>query len=163
MPRRVTAENVPEEVFEAEDRWRSFDRRLTAAPPKAGRLGMVQCRVPPGASAAPFHTHQREDEAFNVLSGRGLFRAGETVVEIGPGDCLDCPAGTGIGHQIANPFDQDLVYLAIGVSDPDEVCTYPDSGQVMVRSLGLTGRLDERDYYADQPDPMRILSLWRAG
>jgi uncharacterized cupin superfamily protein len=64
--------------------------------------------LPPGRSGCPFHTHQREDEVFYVLSGRGVLRYGETIDDIGAGDCIACPAGTGIAHQLANPFDEGL-------------------------------------------------------
>src|SRR5690606_31810250 len=83
-----------------------------------GSLGVNQTTVPPGCVAVPFHWHSREDEVFFVLSGRGILRYGEDLQEIGRGDCISCPAGQKIGHQIANPFTEDLVYLAIGHNDP---------------------------------------------
>ncbi|TRX73389.1 cupin domain-containing protein [Pseudomonas mangiferae] len=136
----------------------SATRRLT--PPRNGqrpRLGVRATRVPSGRTACPFHAHAREDEVFYVLSGRGLFRYGEQVREIRAGDCVSCPAGTGIAHQLANPFEDDLVYLSIGPHDPDEVCVYPDSGKVMVRSLGEVGRLHATDYFDGEPERPLIL------
>ena len=124
-----------------------------------GRLGMNLTRVLPGHSGCPFHAHQREDEICYVLSGRGVFRYGETIREIGPGDCMACPAGTGVAHQIANPFDEDLVFLAIGPNDPHEVAVYPDSGKVMVRSLKQVGYLRTADYNDGEPDVPRIFAL----
>ena len=124
-----------------------------------GHLGMNLTRVPPGQSACPFHTHQIEDEILFVISGRGVFRYGERVREIRPGDTLCCPAGSGIGHQIADPFDVDLLYLAIGMNDPNEVATYPDSGQIMVRSLQKNGFLRAADYFEGQPTPLPILRM----
>jgi uncharacterized cupin superfamily protein len=88
-----------------------------------------------------------------------VFRYGETLQDIGPGDCIACPAGTGIAHQLANPFDQDLTYLSIGPHDPDEVCTYPDNGKVMVRSLKRIGYLETVDYLEGEPDKPRIFDL----
>lgn len=85
-----------------------------------GRLGMRSVRVPPGHSACPAHTHLQADEIFVVLEGKGLFRYGDHVYEIHPGDCISCPADTGIAHQIANP------------PPPADVCTYPDSGSISV-------------------------------
>jgi uncharacterized cupin superfamily protein len=96
---------------------------------------------------------------FYVLSGRGMFRYGETLREIRPGDCIACPAGTGIAHQFANPFAEDLVFLGIGPNDPDEVCIYPDSGKVMVRSLHRVGYLEDVDYLEGEPAPLRIFDL----
>jgi uncharacterized cupin superfamily protein len=98
---------------------------------------------------------------FYVLSGRGVFRYGDELQEIGPGDCLSCPAGTGVAHQIANPFEEDLVFLAIGPNDPHEVCTYPDSGKVMVRALHQVGHLRQAPYMEGEPDMPKILDLAR--
>ena len=159
----VHVDEAAEIPFTHGNAWVSHDKRLS--PPTGrtpGRLGVVLCRVPPGKSGCPFHTHQREDEVFFVLSGRGVLRYGDDVREVGAGDCITCPAGTGIAHPLANPFDTDLRYLTIGMNDPDEVCTYPDSGQIMVRSLGRNGFLHEADYFVGQPEPPRIMVM-RAG
>ncbi|WP_263142706.1 cupin domain-containing protein [Pseudomonas sp. RIT-PI-AD] len=121
------------------------------------RLGVRANRVPPGRTACPFHAHAREDEVFYVLAGRGLFRYGDSVQEIQAGDCISCPAGTGIAHQLANPFGEDLLYLSIGPHDLDEVCVYPDSGKVMVRSLATVGRLQATDYFDGEPERPLIL------
>jgi uncharacterized cupin superfamily protein len=144
-----------------------FDRILTPTMrERGGKLGVVQTRVPPGTTACPFHSHLREDEVFFVLSGRGVLRYGDAVHELTPGDCVSCPAGTGIAHQIANPYGADLVYLAIGPHDPHEVCEYPDSGKVLVRGLaarglGTVGRFERTDYMAGEPTVPKILSMAR--
>ena len=103
-----------------------------------GRLGANVTRVPPGRAACPFHFHMREDEIFYVLSGRGVLRYGDAFAEIGPGDCVSCPAGTGTAHQIFNPFKDDLVYLAVGLNAPDEVCGYPERSALYMRALKRT-------------------------
>jgi uncharacterized cupin superfamily protein len=126
---------------------------------RGGTLGVNRMRLPPGQVAVPFHYHLREDEVFYVLSGRGILRYGDQLREIGPGDCISCPAGTKVAHQIANPYDADLLYLAIGPRDPHEVCGYPDSGKVMVRGEGRVGYLQEAEYMAGEPDRPRILDL----
>ena len=118
--------------------WKPMTPALDAIP---GRLGANISRVRPGRTGCPSHTHAREDEVFFVLSGRGIFRYGDTVREVRPGDCISCPAGSRFAHQLANPFDEDLVYFAVGLNDPHEVCTYPDTGKVMIRSLHKVGRL----------------------
>jgi uncharacterized cupin superfamily protein len=142
--------------------WHSIDKPLTPAlEPRMGRLGMVMTRVPPGKSACPFHTHAVEDEVFFVISGRGVFRYGETLTEIKAGDCISCPAGTGVAHQIANPFEEDLVYLAVGMNDPHEVATYPDSGKVMVRALKTAGFLKAANYLEAEPEVPRIFEMAR--
>lgn len=151
--------SAPETTF-AQGPWTSHDRVLTPTMrPRGGSLGVAHTRIPPGATGCPFHHHVREDEVFFVLSGRGVLRYGDALHELVPGDCVSCPAGTGIAHQLANPYDEDLVYLAIGRHDPHEVCGYPDSGKVMVRALDLVGRLERTEYLAGEPQVPRIFEL----
>jgi uncharacterized cupin superfamily protein len=127
--------------------WGGDFKRLTPLlAEKRGALGMNVSRVRKGHTFCPFHYHMLEDEIFYVLSGRGVLRYGDELHELRPGDCIALPAGTKVAHQLANPYDEDLVYLGIGRNDPDEVCVYPDSGKVMVRGLDTVGVLTKTDY-----------------
>jgi uncharacterized cupin superfamily protein len=166
-PLVVNQAEVPETLQLDGEHWGCGFKPLTPALDALGqreqrlrpRLGMNLSRVPPGRSGCPFHAHAREDEVFYVLSGRGLFRHGDEVLEIGPGDCISCPAGTGVAHQIANPFDEDLVFLGVGLNDGHEVCTYPDSHKVMVRSLQRIGLFEATEYgHGEGPRP-RLLDM----
>jgi uncharacterized cupin superfamily protein len=159
-PNVVNIADIPEQKSDYGAHYGSFDKPLTPAlMPRKGRLGVVQTRVEPGKSACPFHTHHRADEVFLVVSGRGVFRYGETVQEIKAGDCISCPAASGIAHQLANPFDEDLIYFAIGVNDPNEICTYPDSGKIMSDALDKVGILQETDYWHGEPERPKIFDL----
>lgn len=156
----VNVDEVQEVLDFHGEHWGSAYKVLTPAMgSRLGRLGANISRVPKGRSACPFHAHQFEDEIFFVLSGRGLFRYGDEIREIRAGDCIACPAGTGTAHQLANPFDEDLVYLAVGRDDPNEVCVYPDNGKVMVRSLNKVGFLEPAEYMKGEPDEPRIFAL----
>lgn len=156
----VNVEDAAEIDRSMGDHWGAAFKILTPSMrPRGGSLGINMMRVQPGHSVCPFHTHQREDEAFFVISGRGVLRYGDDVHALRAGDCVSCPAGTGTAHQIANPFDEELVYLAIGNHDPQEVCTYPDSGKVMVRGLGLTGRVENAPYFDGEADRPAILDM----
>lgn len=155
----VNIADVAEEG-DVDGRWGGFWKVLTPGAERYdGRVGVNLSRIPPGCTACPFHYHLREDEIFYVLSGRGVLRYGDALHDIGPGDCIHCPAGTRIAHQIANPHDEDLVYLAIGPNDPQEVCVYPDSGKVMVRGLKAVGFLRETEYMEGEPERPRIFDL----
>lgn len=127
--------------------------------PRGGSLGVNRMRLRKGQTTCPFHYHLREDEAFFVLSGRGVLRYGAELREIRAGDCISCPAGTKMAHQIANPYDEELVYLAIGAFDPHEVCVYPDTGKVMVRGVRQLGRVASMEYFEAEPEPPRIFEL----
>lgn len=158
----VNVDEVIEVDYRSGDCWGGLDKPLTAfMRAKGGRLGVNHSRLPPGRTACPFHFHEREDEVFFVLSGRGVLRYGEELRELRPGDCVCCPAGTKVAHQIANPFDEDLTYLAIGPHDPHDVAVYPDSGKVMVRSLGEVGYFQKAPYLEREPLPPKILELAR--
>jgi mannose-6-phosphate isomerase-like protein (cupin superfamily) len=97
----------------------------------AGRFSLWEEPVPPGVGP-PLHVHQREDEFFQVLSGRFRFRCGETVGEGGGGTTAFLPRG--VPHAFRNisgatgllligvtpgGFEEFFVELeAAGVSDP---------------------------------------------
>jgi uncharacterized cupin superfamily protein len=156
----VNVDEVEEVGQTSGGHWGGFDKILTPSMrPRGGRLGVSRSRVPPGHTMCPFHSHQSEDEVFFVLSGRGVLRYGDDVRTLRPGDCVSCPAGTQVAHQIANPFDEDLIYLAIGPHDPHEVCVYPDSGKVMVRSLRRVGFFEKVEYLAGEPETPKIFAL----
>lgn len=156
----VNVDEVSEIEHRQGEHWGGAYRPLTPSmKPKGGRLGVNQSRLPPGRATCPFHYHQLEDEVFFVLSGRGVLRYGDDVRQLRAGDCVSCPAGTKIAHQIANPFDEDLVYLAIGANDPNEVCVYPDTGKVMVRSLRRVGFLENVAYLEGEPARPKIFEL----
>ncbi len=168
----VNLHTAPETAADVPEAWAHFKRALTPAMKQAGpgrfgmgRLGMNATRVPPGHSACPAHTHLMADEIFIVLEGQGVFRYGDIVHEIRPGDCISCPADTGIAHQIANPATAqntgDLVYLAIGAEPPADICTYPDSGALAVDAIGRHGFLRVADYYEGQPEPTPLLAHGR--
>ncbi len=115
----VNVAEVTETMVDNFPGWRSYRKAITPAmQPREGRLGAQVMWVPSGQTACPFHTHQIKDEIFYILSGRGVLRYGENLEEITAGDCISCPASTGVAHRIANPFEEDLVYPAIGLNDP---------------------------------------------
>jgi uncharacterized cupin superfamily protein len=88
-----------------------------------------------------------------------VLRYGEDVRTVRAGDCISCPAGMKTGHQLANPFDEDLTYLAIGPHEPHEVCVYPDSDKVMIRSLRHLGLLHPAGYLEAEPAVPKIFEL----
>lgn len=61
--------------------------------PRGGSLGVNHMRLRKGQTTCPFHYHLREDEAFFVLSGRGVLRYGDELRPIRAGYCISCPAG----------------------------------------------------------------------
>ena len=155
----VNVEELEEIQRTMGDHWGAAYKILTPSmKPRGGKLGVNLMRVSAGRTVCPYHSHRKEDEVFYILSGRGLLRYGEETREIQAGDCISCPAGTGIAHQIANVLDEDLVYLAIGNHEPDEVCVYPDNGKILVRGIGKLGRITEAGYLDGEPEPPKIFA-----
>ena len=99
-----------------------------------------------------------ECDGVILSSPNGVAAFFDALREVGPGDCIACPAG-GAAHQLANPFDEDLVYLAIGGHDDHEVCTYPDTGKVMIRGLKRVGWLEDAEYMEGEPDEPRVFAM----
>lgn len=155
----VNVEEAEEVTSLYGERFGGYYKVLTPALDRPGGLGMNLSRIPPGRTMCPFHTHQIEDEIFYILSGQGTLRYGDALLPLRAGDCIACPAGTGVAHQIANTGEEDLVYLAIGRNDPNEVCVYPDSGKVMVRSLKAVGVLTRTDYMEGEPEEPLIFAM----
>ncbi len=160
LPPLVVNERDIPEVHQIRGRWGGSYRSLTPGMrPHGGTLGVNRMRVPPGSAAVPFHWHLREDEVFYILAGRGVLRYGDELRDIGPGDCISCPAGSRIAHQIANPYEVDLEYLSIGPYDPHEVCGYPDNGKHLVRGIATVGTIEKQEYMAGEPEVPRVFEL----
>lgn len=108
-------------------------------------LGISYSEVPAGKSSCPFHNHHVEDELFIVLGGEGTYRFGEQSLSFKAGDVLGAPAGgRDTAHQIINTGTELLRYLGVSTMAKTEVCEYPDSNKVLVKSRphGLDSDVD---------------------
>jgi uncharacterized cupin superfamily protein len=90
------------------------------------------CRVPPGKSNYPYHSHSAQWEFYQVISGRGTVRHEEGTTPIEAGDAF--LFGPDQPHQITNTGAEDLVLYVIADNPIGETCYYPDSKKWMVRS-----------------------------
>lgn len=141
----VNLEDVQEEVFE-KGQFRSRDQFLGQA---AGSVnfGLVRTILSAGHKSCPEHAHMAEEELFYVLRGKGTLLQNEDRIPVRPGDTISFPAGTGISHAFVADQEEDLEYLAFGERNPNDVCVYPRSGKILIRSLDKIGRLEEADYF----------------
>jgi uncharacterized cupin superfamily protein len=96
------------------------------------RVGFHVFRVPPGKESFAYHAHYTEEEFLFVLAGRGIVEMAGEKYEIAPGDFMGFPTPS-VAHQLYNPFEEDLVYLAGGERRPAEVADFPKSGKRLVR------------------------------
>lgn len=82
-----------------------------------GRVRLLaEITLPVGGSIG-FHQHDREEEVFYFLSGRGRVNDQNIIKEVGPGDAV--VTGGGNGHSIENIGDQPLVLMAVILLYPD--------------------------------------------
>jgi len=81
----------------------------------------------PGAWSSQRHHHSHEDEIVFIVSGHPTLYEGDEGMSLSPGDVTTHPMGNGIGHQMRNETEQDVVYLVVGGRNPEtDNCVYPD-------------------------------------
>ncbi len=90
------------------------------------------CRIPPGKTPYPYHSHSAQWEFYHVISGTGRVRHQDGTAPIGTGDAFIFEPGQ--PHQLINDGPEDLVLYVVADNPIGESCFYPDSGKWMVRS-----------------------------
>jgi uncharacterized cupin superfamily protein len=90
------------------------------------------CRLPPGKSICPYHSHSAQWEFYNVISGSGLARHKDGTTPIETGDAFIFKPHE--PHEIINNSSQDLVLYVVADNPIGESCHYPDSNKWLVRS-----------------------------
>ena len=79
-----------------------------------GRVQMVNwCRMEPGKAFSP-HYHEDMEEIFLILKGKARIRIGEATAEIESQEAVVVPPRE--IHEMKNVGEEDLEYLAIGIS-----------------------------------------------
>lgn len=91
------------------------------------------CRVPPGKSPCPYHSHSAQWEFYHVISGRGTVRhaGGRTPIE--PGDAFIFKPGE--PHQIINDGKDDLVFYLVADNPLGETFYILSGQQEVGRSI----------------------------
>src|SRR5436189_2239612 len=69
------------------------------------------CRIPPGKTPYPYHSHSAQWEFYHVISGSGGVRDAGGTTRIGIGDAFIFKSGE--AHQILNDGPQDLVLYVV--------------------------------------------------
>ena len=93
------------------------------------------CRIPPGKSAYPYHSHSAQWEFYHVISGQGIVRHKDGTTAIEAGDAFIFQPGQ--PHELINPDSesgQDLVLYVVADNPMSESCYYPDSKKWIVYS-----------------------------
>lgn len=104
------------------------------------------CRIPPGKTNYPFHSHSAQWEFYHVLSGTGTVRHADGTSPIAAGDAFLFPPDE--PHQITNSGTEDLVLYVVADNPLGETCHYPDSGKWLICSPERRlVRSESVDYY----------------
>ena len=90
------------------------------------------CRIPPGKTPYPYHSHSAQWEFYHVISGKGLVRHAAGKTPIATGDAFIFKPGE--PHQLINDSAEDLILYVVADNPLGESCHYPDSQKWLVRS-----------------------------
>ena len=143
MPKKTTTKNsegnfepfnindLPWEQFPGSDRFKRLGRYGGAT-----HLGTGIDELGPGQYSNQFHYHLMEEEHIFILKGSATLYLGNSSYILKEGDYCCFPAGQRAGHHLYNHTGADCTFLTIGESKQDEVCYFPKSGKVRIRSTG---------------------------
>jgi uncharacterized cupin superfamily protein len=90
------------------------------------------CRIPPGKTHCPYHSHSAQWEFYHVISGNGVVRHQDGTTPIETGDAFIFKPGE--PHQLINDSAADLILYVVADNPIGESCHYPDSQKWIVRS-----------------------------
>jgi len=104
------------------------------------------CRIPPGKSAYPYHSHSAQWEFYHVLAGTGTVRHQDGTTAILPGDAFIFEPGQ--PHQITSDPSSELILYVVADNPFGESNYYPDRNKWAVRSPERKiVRASTQDYY----------------
>ena len=135
--------------FDADDPDGYHTAYLRTAPILGGeQIALNIFELPPGQSVCPYHYESTEEEWIVVLTGRPSVRTSEGERELGPWDCVFCPAGEAGAHKVTNRSDEPArIFIWSNRSTPGTTI-YPDSNKVGAWPPGKLFRLDDAvDYF----------------
>lgn len=90
------------------------------------------CRIAPGQTPYPYHSHSAQWEFYHVISGKGIVRHKDGTTAIEAGDAFIFKPGE--PHQMTNNGSEDLILYVVADNPIGESCHYPDSKKWVVRS-----------------------------
>ncbi len=97
-------------------------------------FGVNLTRLPPGASSALRHAHEKQDEFVYILEGTPTLFTDDGATRLEPGMCAGFRHGTGNAHHLVNESDEDVLFLEVGDRTPNDSASYPDD-DVSVRMV----------------------------
>ena len=93
-------------------------------------IGASVWKLPPGEAAYPYHFHYSDEEILFVLRGRPTLRTPTGTRTVEPGEAVHFPLGEEGAHQISNPTDEEVRFLAVSTNGAPDIVIYPDSNKI---------------------------------
>ena len=104
------------------------------------------CRIAPGKTPYPYHSHSAQWEFYHVISGSGIVRHQDGTTPIEMGDAFIFKPNE--PHQITNNGAQDLILYVVADNPVGETFYYPDSNKWGVPiPKRMNVRSNALDYY----------------
>ena len=125
------------------------------------RTGIRVYDVLPGKLMNAPHSHSADEEIFVVLEGSGTVElwphpraatdperwpGGHERHAVRAGHTIASPAGRGCPLSI-QAGAEGMRVLAYGTREPNDIAYYPRSGKVILRGVGVIGRIEPLDYW----------------
>ncbi|MGI8411809.1 MAG: cupin domain-containing protein [Solirubrobacteraceae bacterium] len=98
----------------------------------ARRLGLSLFELPPGQAAYPYHVHLGEEEVLVALGAGLRLRTPDGWRELASGEVVAFLPGPEGAHQIVNPTDDTVRFLALSTNGEPDIVLYPDQDKVGV-------------------------------
>jgi uncharacterized cupin superfamily protein len=124
-------------------------------------VGASLWKLPPGEAAYPFHFHYSDEEIVIVLSGRPSLRTPGGVRQLEQGEAVRFALGEEGAHQLFNPTDEEVRFLAVSSHGRPDIVVYPDSNKISASERTPSGAglhtffdlADEVDYWWGETPP----------
>jgi uncharacterized cupin superfamily protein len=96
----------------------------------AETVGVSLWELPPGEAAYPYHFHYSDEEVVIVLAGRPTLRTPQGTRQLEQGEAVRFPLGEEGAHQLFNPGEELVRFLAVSSHGRPDIVVYPDSNKV---------------------------------
>ena len=128
----VAMTNIKHANFEDRDAPAGFRARRARIGYELGSalIGAGLWQLPSGEAAYPYHFHYADEEIVIVLEGRPSLRTPQGTRTMEEGETVRFAVGEQGAHQILNPTDNPVTFLAISSHGRPDIVVYPDSGKL---------------------------------
>lgn len=112
-------------------------------------IGASLWQLPPGEAAYPYHFHHSDEEIVIVLEGRPNLRTPQGTRTLEEGEAVRFVLGEEGAHQLCNPTDELVTFLAISSHGRPDIVIYPDSRKIGASERRADGSGFHRFFRAD--------------